>query len=58
MIGNVAELVEEESFVKGGSWLDPLGDCQILSGKEFTGPAENIGFRTVCILEWPNKGGK
>jgi hypothetical protein len=55
MLGNVAELVEEESVVKGGSWLDPLDDCQIQSEKKFTGPAENVGFRTVCVLEWPNR---
>jgi formylglycine-generating enzyme required for sulfatase activity len=58
MIGNVAELVDDENFVKGGSWLDPLSDCQILSVKKFNGPAENIGFRTVCVLEWPNKTSK
>jgi formylglycine-generating enzyme required for sulfatase activity len=55
MIGNVGELVEERNLVKGGSWLDPTDECQILAVKDFTGPAENIGFRTVCVLEWPNK---
>lgn len=55
MLGNVAELVQERNVAKGGSWLSAIEDCQILHDNEFKGPADDVGFRTVCVLEWPNK---
>ncbi|WP_460500976.1 formylglycine-generating enzyme family protein [Hymenobacter agri] len=47
MIGNVAEMVQEQGIAKGGSYRDPLAACTIASRSRFDGPAPNVGFRCV-----------
>lgn len=52
MTGNVREMVQEEGFSKGGSWIDPGGECMIdfRNTVQFEGfPCE--GFRIVAVLE-------
>jgi len=48
MIGNVAELVQEENIIKGGSWIHDLEDCRIENKLNYTAPTCWIGFRCVC----------
>ena len=48
MIGNVAEMVQEKGFTKGGSYRDPLEACAITTRGIYRGPAPTIGFRCVC----------
>jgi formylglycine-generating enzyme required for sulfatase activity len=55
LLGNVAEMVEQEGIMKGGSWLDPIENCQIKRRQSYSQSAENLGFRCVCVLIWPNK---
>lgn len=51
MIGNVAEIVAEPGFVKGGGWANTLEDSRINSRQQFTKPTAWIGFRCVCEVE-------
>ncbi len=50
MCGNVAELVSDNEFVYGGSFLDPITECTVFSKKLFTEPKNNIGFRIVAVI--------
>lgn len=50
MIGNVAELVEEEK-TKGGSWKDSLEDISIEASQPFEQPNCWTGFRNVSKWE-------
>jgi len=50
MCGNVAELVSDNEFVYGGSFLDPTANCTVTSKKLFTEPKSNIGFRIVAVI--------
>lgn len=52
MTGNVREMVIEEGFTKGGSWIDPGGECMIDFRNTYHregAPCE--GFRIVAIVE-------
>lgn len=52
MCGNVREIVQEEGFTKGGSYIDPGGDLRITSRNIFKRdgfPCE--GFRLVAMVE-------
>lgn len=54
MSGNVAELVAEENFTKGGSWADGVGETLIASRDEYRNgvkAAPNVGFRPVVVLK-------
>ncbi|MBX2897182.1 MAG: SUMF1/EgtB/PvdO family nonheme iron enzyme [Cyclobacteriaceae bacterium] len=51
MIGNVAELVQESNFVKGGSWAHDLESSKIKKRQAYKGPAAWIGFRCICEVE-------
>ncbi|MFK7774836.1 MAG: hypothetical protein AB8F94_22035 [Saprospiraceae bacterium] len=50
MIGNVAELIEEEK-TKGGSWQDYLEDISIDASQPFEHPNCWTGFRNICKWE-------
>ena len=49
MIGNVAEMVDEDGVAKGGSWVHELADCKIESRQFYTKPTSWLGFR--CVAE-------
>jgi formylglycine-generating enzyme required for sulfatase activity len=51
MIGNVAELVQESDFVKGGSWAHDLESSKIKKRQAYNEPAAWIGFRCICEVE-------
>ena len=55
MAGNVAELVQEPSLTKGGSYRDSLAACAIKARGRYAGPAPGIGFRCVCEIAFPNR---
>ncbi|HEY0354639.1 MAG TPA: SUMF1/EgtB/PvdO family nonheme iron enzyme, partial [Flavisolibacter sp.] len=50
MCGNIAELVCDNDFVYGGSFLDPTINCTVTSKILFTEPKNNIGFRIVAVI--------
>ncbi len=53
MAGNVAELVQDTSLVKGGSWNSTGFYLRIASQEAYTGASANVGFRVfVEVLEW------
>lgn len=51
MIGNVAELVEEQGFAKGGGWATYLDGSAINRRQPYTKPEAWLGFRCVCEVE-------
>ncbi|MGN6646271.1 MAG: formylglycine-generating enzyme family protein [Cytophaga sp.] len=55
MLGNVSEMTLEKGIAKGGSYRDPYADCTVNHVFKYTSPADNLGFRCVCKLKWPNK---
>lgn len=55
MLGNVSEMTAEKGIAKGGSFRDVYADCTVNHEFKYTTPADNIGFRCVCKLKWPNK---
>jgi formylglycine-generating enzyme required for sulfatase activity len=48
MIGNVAEMLQEENIAKGGSWLHTLDEVSIKKRDSYVEPAAWLGFRCVC----------
>ena len=50
MLGNAAEMVQEQGVTKGGSYRDELAACRIKARGSFTGPSPSVGFRAVCIM--------
>ncbi len=48
MIGNVAEMVADSNYAKGGSWMHPKEDCEIQDRLFYSCPTEWVGFRCVC----------
>lgn len=50
MIGNVAEMVQEEGIAKGGSFDHQLEDCKIKNKQPYSGPERWLGFRCVAVL--------
>lgn len=55
MLGNVAEMVQEQGLTKGGSYRDALAQCRITARGSYRGPAPTIGFRAACTLSYPNR---
>ena len=51
MIGNVAEMIDEEGVAKGGGYLTPFKDCTIGNRQLYTCPVSWVGFRCVCSWE-------
>ncbi|MBD2722282.1 formylglycine-generating enzyme family protein [Hymenobacter armeniacus] len=51
MLGNAAEMVEEQGIAKGGSYRDDLAGCTIKARGHYSGPSATVGFRTVCIMQ-------
>ncbi|MEY3241093.1 MAG: hypothetical protein RIR11_2531 [Bacteroidota bacterium] len=51
MIGNVAEMIDEEGIAKGGGYLTPFTDCKIKNRQSYTRPVSWVGFRCVCSWE-------
>lgn len=49
MVGNVAELIEDTTIVKGGSYQHRLEECQVTHDLPYQQPTNWIGFR--CIAE-------
>lgn len=49
MGGNVAEMVSDSSFVKGGSWKSDSYYVQIKSREKINYPSPQVGFRVVII---------
>ncbi len=50
MIGNVAEMVQEDGIAKGGSWTHTLAESTISAQQLYTKPTNWLGFR--CIAEF------
>ena len=53
MSGNVAELLADKNYTKGGSWYSPADKVTINAKEEFydpTGSGPTIGFRPVMII--------
>lgn len=51
MIGNVAELVDENGIAKGGSFRDELSNSKITDRRNYNAPTDDIGFRCICEVE-------
>lgn len=50
-VGNVAEMVLEEDFVKGGHHNNTLEECNIERTERVALPSKFIGFRSVGVLK-------
>lgn len=50
LVGNVAEMVQEEGIAKGGSFDHTLEDCRIVKQQTYTRPERWLGFRCVAVL--------
>ena len=50
MIGNVAEMVQEEGIAKGGSFDHKLEECKIKNNQPYSGPERWLGFRCVAVI--------
>lgn len=50
MIGNVAEMVQEEGIAKGGSFAHQLEDCKIKNNQTYSEPQRWLGFRCVAVI--------
>ena len=48
LLGNVAEMVEENGIAKGGGWNDFEEDISIEKDINYTKPTNWLGFRCVC----------
>ncbi len=46
--GNVAEMISEEGYVYGGSWVHFKKDAKNNNGIKYDQPTDWIGFRCVC----------
>jgi len=51
VVGNVAELVDNENTVKGGSWRDKIIDIDIKQNMTVDEPKYWVGFRNICSFE-------
>lgn len=45
VVGNVAEMINEEGIAMGGSWNHPSTESTIRSATEYDGPSAWVGFR-------------
>lgn len=50
MVGNVAELVADDTAAMGGSWNDVGYDIRIESEQSSTSPTSTIGFRVAARI--------
>jgi formylglycine-generating enzyme required for sulfatase activity len=50
MIGNVAEMINEEGIAKGGSYTNELSDSKIKDKTIFSVAAPNVGFRAIAEI--------
>lgn len=50
MNGNVAELLQDQNEVIGGSWYDAPYDIRNQSTKAYTGSSTTVGFRVVATV--------
>lgn len=50
MNGNVAEMIDDEEVVVGGSWADPGFDVRNESEKAYVGASRTVGFRVVATV--------
>ncbi len=50
MIGNVAEMVEEEGIAKGGSWSHQTNESEVVQQINYTAPKNWLGFRCICEI--------
>jgi hypothetical protein len=51
MIGNVAEMISEKGFSKGGSWAHDLESSQIKKRQYYKKPSAWLGFRCACEVK-------
>ena len=59
VVGNVAEMIDEDGIVMGGSWKDFPRECTLLSSKKNSGPDESVGFRVFMdVIEGPPQSHK
>lgn len=50
-IGNVAEMVQEKSICKGGSWLSGSQTITVEKDENYSGATAWLGFRCVCVVK-------
>ena len=50
MIGNVAEMLDERSRVKGGSWNSPAQSLQVDKSENIDSPSNAVGFRPILVM--------
>ena len=50
MCGNVAEIVMDSPYAFGGSFRELKSACTVLSRRDASVPADNIGFRVVAVI--------
>lgn len=55
MIGNVAEMVQENGIAKGGAFKHRLKDFNIRTNFNYSLPDDWIGFRCVCVVKIKKK---
>lgn len=55
IMGNVSEMISEKGVSMGGSFRDLYSECKVNNQFLYSKPSDNLGFRCVCDLEWPNK---
>lgn len=48
IIGNVAEMTNENGIAKGGSWMHKLEDCKIKNNITYNKATNWLGFRCIC----------
>jgi formylglycine-generating enzyme required for sulfatase activity len=51
LLGNVAEMINEEGVSKGGGWKNNLEQCRVGKDSEYTKPSAWLGFRCVCVVK-------
>lgn len=57
VIGNVAEMVEEQGVCKGGSFIHYIDECSIENKIIYAKPEKWLGFRCVAYYKIPTKAG-
>jgi formylglycine-generating enzyme required for sulfatase activity len=50
LIGNVAEMVNEQGVAKGGGWINLMEECRVGKQQNYNAPAAWLGFRCVCVV--------
>lgn len=52
MLGNVAEMTDQEGVAKGGSWVQLEEEVTITKVFEYKKPTNWVGFRCICEVEF------